>query len=157
MQKSTFLQLCIIALGLLIGAYFSNKAIVLHQQIEHGSPTLHTNMDHGLLEVGNDSIVPTILQLHLEKDKMSGWNLWIETQNFTFTPSNVNQAHLAGQGHAHLYINGQKYARLYSPHFHLPELIAAENEIRVTLNTNGHETMAIGGKAIEKIMQIGGK
>lgn len=151
---SSFFQLLIIAIGLLFGAYFSNKAFLLHQQSEHEIPIIHTTMDHGNMDVSRDSIIPEIVKLEITKDKMSGWNLLIRTKNFRFTPENVNQENKVGEGHAHLYINGQKYARVYSPSFHLPELIGTDHEIKVTLNANGHETLSIVDAPIEKVISL---
>lgn len=151
---TNFIQILIIIIGLYIGGRLSNRSNLLHEQLEHAIPVKHTSMDHGLLEVGDDHIVPSIDTLILEKDKMSGWNLLIETSNFRFTPENVNTPHQPGQGHAHVYINNEKYARIYAPVLHLPELIGDSNELRITLNANGHETLAINGKAIERIITI---
>lgn len=154
MKKSQVLQLGIIVTGLFIGIYFSKRNFVLHQKEEHGFSIVHNNMSHGLLNVSQDSIIPAITELELLKDPMSGWNLFIKTTNFKFAPKNVNQPHQAGKGHAHLYLNGRKYARVYSPYFHLPDLIGAKNELKVTLNANGHENLALNDRPIEKIIII---
>ena len=154
MKKSQFLQLLFISIGLLIGSYFSKRNFALHQEEAHGFSRTHKNMSHGLLDVSRDSIIPAIVKLELTKDPMSGWNLFIETTNFKFTPENVNQPHQSGTGHAHLYINGQKYARVYSPYFYLPDLVGGKNELRVTLNANGHENLALKEKPIEKTVII---
>jgi len=150
MKKGQILQVGIILVGLYIGAHFSKRNFALHEKEEHGFAAIHKSMDHGLLDVSQDSIVPKIEDLVLTKDAMSGWNLVIQTSNFRFTPENVNQAHRAGEGHAHLYINGQKFARVYSPFFHLPDLAGDQNELKVTLNANGHENLAIEDTPIEK-------
>ena len=152
MKKSQILQLGIIALGLIIGGYFSRRNFALHQKEEHGFSIVHSNMSHGILDVSQDSIVPAIIALELTKDPMSGWNLFIKTTNFEFAPKNVNQPHQVGKGHAHLYLNGRKYARVYSPYFHLPDFIGDKNELKVTLNANGHENLAIGNEPIEKVV-----
>lgn len=153
MKRSSIFQLFIITLGLIAGGYFSNRAFSLHQQSEHAVPMIH-NMDHGNLDVSQDAIIPEIVKLEITKDKMSGWNLLIHTKNFRFTPENVNQKNKAGEGHAHLYINGEKFARIYSPSFHIPKLIGTDHEIRITLNANGHETLAVGNVPIEKVISL---
>ncbi len=79
---------------------------------------------------------------------MKGWNLNIETTNFTFAPETVNQESSPNQGHAHLYINGEKITRIYSNWYHLPELPKGDNEIKITINTNLHEDLIYQGKVI---------
>lgn len=152
MKKNQFLQIGIIALGLLIGGYFSRRNFALHQLEEHGFSSVHSDMEHGLLDVSRDSVIPAIIALELKKDPMSGWNLFIQTTNFEFAPKQVNQPHEIGKGHAHLYLNGRKYARVYSPYFHLPDLIGDKNELKVTLNANGHENLAVGDRPIEQVV-----
>lgn len=154
MKKGQILQLGIILVGLFLGVHFSKRNIALHEKEAHGFSTIHKSMDHGLLDVSQDSIVPQIDELVVTKDAMSGWNLFIKTSNFRFTPQNVNQAHQVGEGHAHLYINGQKFARIYSPFFHLPDLAGDQNELKVTLNANGHENLAIKEIPIEKVVVV---
>lgn len=154
MKKRQLVQLGIIAIGLGIGIYFSKRNFALHQKEEHGFSIVHSKMDHGLLDVSQDSIIPAITELALTKDPMSGWNLFIKTTNFQFAPESVNQAHQAGKGHAHLYLNGRKYARVYSPYFHLPDLVGDNNELKVTLNANGHENLAIEDEPIEQIILL---
>ena len=36
-----------------------------------------------------------------------------------FAPENVNQADVDGQGHAHIYVDGEKVSRVYGERFHL--------------------------------------
>ena len=59
------------------------------------------------------------LKLHAEA---GGWNLQVLTQNFQFSPENVNTAHVEGEGHAHVYVDGNKIARIYGPWFHIGSL-----------------------------------
>ena len=134
MKKGQIIQAGIIALGIFIGIHFSKRNFALHQKEEHGFSIVQHNMNHGLLDISQDSIIPAITELILTKDSMSGWNLFIQTSNFQFTPEKVNQRHQSGTGHAHLYINGQKYARVYSPYFHLPDLIGVKNELKIVKN-----------------------
>lgn len=151
MNKESVLQLGIILLGLIGGVSFSKRAGMLHQQMEQEHIRTSTIMNHGILDVSQDSIIPEIKNLRVTEDKMNGWNILIDTKEFKFTPENVNQKHVPGEGHAHLYINGKKFARLYSPAFHIPNITEGIQEIKVTLNANGHETLAIDDEPIQKI------
>ena len=145
------IQLIVIVVGIPIGMFLSNRSQLMHEALEHPLAVQHTNMEHGLIDVSQESPIPQITDLIVHQDKMSGLNIRIETAHFIFTPENVNGPHRAGQGHAHLYINGEKFARLYGPNFHLPKIAAPIEDIRVTLNANGHETMAIHEQVIDRI------
>lgn len=103
---------------------------------------------HRTLEVPAGRPVPA-LDLVVTQDPVSGWNLQLQTENFRFAPENVNHSSLFNEGHAHLYVNGEKIARIYSNWYHLSELPPGRNEIRVTLNANGHEALTHKGVAIE--------
>ena len=149
-RKVKLLQLVVICIGIPLGMLLSNRSVEMHEVMEHTMAMQHTSMDHGVIDVSADEILPKITNLKVDVDKMSGYNISISTQNFQFTPARINTSHVPGQGHAHLYVNGEKFARLYAPDFHLPALTVPVEAIRVTLNANGHETMALGDELIER-------
>lgn len=154
MLKGNYLQLLVITIGLILGIFLSKRSIKLHEQAENAGIVKENNMDHGLLDVSGELYIPEIEDLIVTKDIMSGWNMIIKTKNFKFTPENVNEKYQPGEGHAHLYINGKKFARVYSPYFHIPELITKSNEVRITLNANGHQTLSLHESPIEKRVTI---
>ncbi len=96
---------------------------------------------------------PTI-KLDVIEDPKSGWNIRIATTNFRFTPEGVNGAKRDGEGHAHLYVDERKIARVYSEWFHLAIKEPGEHTIRATLNTNDHADYAIDGRVIEDSVTI---
>lgn len=150
MKWESIIQVSIILTGLFIGAHFSKISYQEHEKLGHADLKGHVAMNHGILDISQDSILPQIEKLTLIKDPMSGWNIHVAVNNFRFAPENASKEHRKGEGHAHLYINGNKVARLYSPWFHIPEFIKDKNEIKVTLNSNDHQTLAIGQEPIEK-------
>ena len=85
---------------------------------------------------------------------MSGWNLHIETENFSFSPENASLAHIDGEGHAHVYINGVKLGRFYGPWVHLDDLPEGEVTVEVTLNANDHRFLAVGDVALSQTLTI---
>lgn len=107
---------------------------------------------HKTVEVVDAERAPTV-SLTVTKDKMKGWNIFLVTTNFRFTPENVNKAHRDGEGHAHLYINKQK-TRIYSPWFHVMSLPKGNNTIRVTLNANNHAEYTVNGEVIEAMTVV---
>ncbi|WP_010393410.1 hypothetical protein [Paracoccus sp. TRP] len=83
----------------------------------------------------------------LEPDSVNGWNLFVQAQGFCFAPEHAGLAHRAGEGHAHLYLNGTKIARLYGPAHHLGSL-APGDQLRVELNANDHSPLTVGGQPL---------
>jgi hypothetical protein len=88
------------------------------------------------------------LDISVEPDPVSGWNLHILAGNFTFAPERAGLANVPGEGHAHIYVNGEKIARIYAPWFHLPALPEGDALVEVTLNGNDHSALAVDGKAL---------
>ena len=82
--------------------------------------------------------------------RWDGYNLALEVRNYRFTPENVGAVAVANEGHAHLYINGQKIARLYSPWRHLPRSLFHDgpNRLQVELNANDHSIWGVAGEPI---------
>ena len=81
---------------------------------------------------------PTI-EATLQKDPISGFNLQLVTSNFKFSPELAGLKHTNGMGHAHLFIDGHKTARIYNNWYHIKEIPHGSKELMVTLNSNGHK------------------
>lgn len=75
-------------------------------------------MSHAPIEVGHNQSMPCV-KITLYPDTLSGYNIHIETTNFTFAPTHVSTEHIMGEGHAHVYVNGTKVARAYTNWLHL--------------------------------------
>jgi hypothetical protein len=78
------------------------------------------------------------LDLTVEADAKKGFNLLTQIEGFTFTPENASSDHVAGEGHAHIYVDGEKIARLYTADYYLGDLAEGPHDIMVELNTNDH-------------------
>ena len=121
---------------------------------DHGAIETSSHDHSAFLEIPSDQAAPTITaQLH--DDGPGSWNLHVITTNFTFAPQNVNGAHVPGEGHAHIYIDGVKLARIYGPWFHLSDVPENAKELRVTLNANSHETLSFNNAPIEARVSLG--
>ena len=83
-------------------------------------------------------------------------NIQIETVNFVFSPTNAGGKHVEGEGHAHLYINGKKEARLYGSWFHLSSklLKKGKNKVTISLHANSHEQLTVNGKPLKKTFNL---
>jgi hypothetical protein len=100
-----------------------------------------------MMDVTGEELAPT-LAISVTEDRLSGWNVRLRTENFTFAPNSVGLPHEPGEGHAHLYINDQKADRLYGNYAHIGPFPPGEYTIRVTLTTNSHAVYAIDGEEI---------
>lgn len=129
---------------------------------DHGDPAQHSGMDHGAMGHGDmdhaqmhdtpmevDAASAPKLDIDVIKDPMAGYNLHVMTEGFTFSPTHASLAHVAGEGHAHVYVNGDKLGRLYGAWMHLDALPSGDVEISVTLNTNDHRPLSVDGTLIK--------
>jgi len=106
---------------------------------------------HDLRELPGDVEAPTI-QLALYRDEKSGFNLHIQVEHYELEPPELagSKAPAVVQGHAHLFINGKKFSRVYSPYLHIPAdaLLEGINGMTVTLNDHRHSVWTKDKKQI---------
>ena len=122
--------------------------------MDHSAQATEGGGDHDHSELVTAEGDEPTLMLHVMADPVSGWNLQMMTENFTFAPASSGATHVEGEGHAHIYANGVKIARAYGPWFHIANLPEGEVEISVTLNANDHRTIAVAGVPVEKTVVI---
>ena len=116
----------------------------------------HSHESRTPLQLANESEVPT-LQAQLKIDSVSGFNLHLNTSNFQFAPELSGLEHVNGKGHAHLYIDEQKIARLYSPWFHISKIPKGAKQIKVTLNSNDHRPFVFKNSIISSVIKLDSK
>ena len=140
---------------------FLNAADMKHGEMKH-SETTHANISgtknreehgHQAIDVANWPATPS-LTLTAYKDLVSGWNLHIVPKHFKFAPNNVNTPSRPGEGHAHLYINGEKMTRLYAQWYYLNNLAPGKHTITISLNANDHGPLEINGEPIETTIEL---
>lgn len=137
--------------GLLLAILLTAYTFSAWQQYEERDTVAATHA--GVTEISDTAAVP-MLDLELLPDELTGWNLHVEAQNFRFAPRQFGQPYQPGEGHAHLYINGKKRARIYSPWFHLESLPVGRHILRVTLNANNHDMLTHQGNVIADTVQV---
>lgn len=154
--------LAIFAIGLGLGggigflvAASNSVSLTGHDHNAHGHAATIEGMEHHnhdeMVEMAFDN-APS-LSVEVTEDPLSGWNLHVLTEAFQFTPKNAGATHVVNEGHAHVYVDGIKIARLYGNWMHIAALPDAA-EISVTLNTNDHRTYSVDGKAISAAVVI---
>lgn len=123
----------------------------------HGASIDHASMDHAMMHdtpVDVPAEDAPKLSIMVMPDPMAGYNLHVMTDNFSFSPERASLANVTGEGHAHVYINGEKLGRLYGAWMHLDALPKGEVEVKVTLNTNDHRPLAVSGTAVSAVQII---
>jgi len=151
----TSLFLLLFASGFYIGkeSLGTPSAVVADREHTTLQETTNTHHHEGTYQVPDDVPAPTV-KLFVEKDSKAGYNLHIETTNFKFTPENANKENVMGEGHAHIFINGEKLGRLYGNWYHLKTLPEGSTEITVNLTANGHESYSVGDKEVEDTVTV---
>ncbi len=98
---------------------------------------------------------PTVA-VDVAQDERSGFDVRLTTEGFAFTPELASTPDTEpGQGHAHLYLDGEKVARLYGDWYHLDvDLAPGVHELRVELNANDHAPYEVDGEPIEAVATV---
>ena len=112
-----------------------------------------SNHTHTGFEIPEGEAVPTV-ELTATEDPVSGWNLQLVTTDFSFAPQRAGREVVLGEGHAHLYVDGDKRDRLYGSWYHLADLLPGRHTIGVTLNSNDHSVYQTRGRNIEDTVTI---
>ena len=117
--------------------------------------TLETFAHHPGHKIEANKPYPSV-NLEIYEDNMDGYNLFIKLENFILTPMDVGKKNKSNSGHIHLYVNDIKIGRVYSNWFHIPSRYfnLKENIIRITLNSNLHDSFAINGNPIESEIKV---
>ena len=130
-----------------------------HGKKKHGRHTRKPGvggMKHSAKIIPADYKNPPSVKIRLERDAhiKAALNLFLDLKNFRFAPEEVNKSSRINEGHAHLYLNGEKLTRLYSASYFMDKLPKGNFEIRVTLNTNTHEDLIYKGKLVQDSVVI---
>ena len=110
--------------------------------------------DHGAHSHGAaDSIAwegeAPALAVEVVEDPKSGFNAFVTVDGLTLSADNVGGPNVDGEGHLHIYANGQKLGRLYGTATHIPALPEGDVEITVGAFSNDHSPYVIDGEPVE--------
>ena len=102
-----------------------------------------------LMREAPSDVQPTVA-LRVKADPAGGWTVRVPTTSFRWAGDDVNTPADAGQGHAHLYVEGKKVARLYGEWAFIPATAGkAGDTLAVVLYADDHSAWAVDGKAVE--------
>ncbi len=111
-------------------------------------------MRHGLAHGVEASPPPSITIKEPVPVAADGFTVEIDLEDFEFVVTEDDAAHVPGQGHAHVYLNGLKLGRLYDNSFELGSLSAGAYSLRIGLNTNDHRPYVSGGVPVESVFNF---
>ncbi|NGO78467.1 hypothetical protein G6045_22825 [Streptomyces sp. YC504] len=96
------------------------------------------------------------VELAVRPDSVDGWNVRLSVHAFRFTPDSVGGGALPGRGHAHLYLDDRKIARVYGEWYHLPASAVPKGAHTLTarLYADDHTVWAVDGKPVESTAEL---
>ncbi len=122
-----------------------------HDQSNSISKEIDNHMNHDAYET---SFHDMSVEMKITQDMMTGVNIQFLTSSFVFAPENVNKVNKDGEGHAHLYIDDNKWGRIYGEYVHIGTLSTGKHSFKVTLNTNKHDDYTHHGEVISDLVEF---
>lgn len=117
---------------------------------EHEDHDDHEGHDHSVTyEYEDHMTLPDVVINSLSKDESGVWSMKVQYANFTITEQAVDSANVPGEGHAHIYVNGEKISRLFDTEFTFGQDLATGDVVTVDLRTNDHQSYTHDGVPIE--------
>ena len=106
-------------------------------------------------KIDADKPYPSI-NLKVIKDKIDGYNIFIDLKNFNLNPSEIGGENISNSGYLQLFINDIRITRIYSDWVHVPQRFfnLKENFIKITIHSYLHDQFNIKGKPIEHIVKV---
>ena len=149
------LCLCVILASVLVVRIEGERAARLPYTI--GTPvTPASEMPAGMVmktfDIPADEAVPTVA-FDITRDSMGGYDVHVTTTNFTFAPQDLGGAPVAGEGHAHLYIDDTLIVML-GDWYHIDALSPGTHTIRVGLFNNDHSAYSVNGVLVQAQKEI---
>ena len=99
-----------------------------------------------------ESEVPINVNLMTEVGDDGGVNVHIMTDGWTWSTGGAS--YVPGEGHAHIYVDGELLRMVYEPVNHLSGLAPGERHIKVALSANNHADLIHNGEPIEATAMV---
>ncbi|MEV0175934.1 hypothetical protein AB0I00_33100 [Streptomyces sp. NPDC050803] len=102
--------------------------------------------DEGAPEIG----------IEVQPEADDSWDVTLTVRNFRFSPPGAKSEAVAGQGLAHLYLNGRLITRLRTPEYRLPAELVPRGTHHVTarLYADDGTVWAVDGEPVESTADI---
>ena len=124
------------------------------EEAEHGDDAKHSDgdgHDHHHDEVLNvpDSMEIPNVEITATADDLGGHIIQVELESFEISAKNASTDPVDGQGHMHLYIDGERVKRFYNTTLYVDGLSEGEHAIEVELSANNHAAYAVDNQPIK--------
>ena len=100
-----------------------------------------------------DGASDPIVTLTVSGDATEGWLIRADVEGFTLTEFDATEA-APGEGHLHLFIDGQLVSMMYESEYLLEDLTPGDHQIMVTLSTNDHLEYLINGEPVMAVQTV---
>lgn len=94
------------------------------------------------VEIAGYESIPEIT-MDMSQDEDGKYVVTIDTDNFTWAEEGTIASTDLAQGHAHIYIDGEKLSATYAPEYELPEMEAGVYEVSVSLVSADHRELLL--------------
>ncbi|MBC2903339.1 hypothetical protein [Streptomyces cupreus] len=94
--------------------------------------------------------------IEVQPNSSDSWDVRLTVRDFRFSPAGTKEKPVAGQGLAHLYLDGRLIARLRTPEYRLPAELVPRGTHHVTarLYADDGTVWAVDGEPIESTADI---
>lgn len=144
--------LFLLALTVAVAGCGSSDGAVTTTHAHAADDPAHTHSNMEPVEAIGDP-APTVT-VTVTPDPISGFNVHADVEHLVWAPEKAGLDHVDGEGHAHVYVDGEKVARIYGEWYHLTGLAPGTHEVTVSLNANSHAPYAVGGVQIADSVTI---
>ena len=104
------------------------------------------------VEVGVGTTAPEVI-MDITGDPKAGQNVQTTVLNMTIEPEKSGTDHVPGEGHMHVYVNGEFVAEAYNDWLHLA-LEPGDQTVTVELSANDHRPYTVNGVAIVAVARL---
>ena len=134
---------------------FRSITLLFDDGTEHAVRVMRDNMGEGMGEMRHGLAhgvqvdpSPTLTLIPPKTVSAEGFDIAINVENFNLILVGDTAAHVANEGHGHIYLNGLKLGRLYEETFSIGALASGAYTLTVALNTNDHRPYVFDNEAI---------
>lgn len=110
-----------------------------------GKGMMHHDMSQGVEEIP----APGLTLASPPSVGAAGFEISLNSENFTFVRAADDAQHVPNEGHAHVYLNGLKLGRLYDEEYRIGALTSGDYVLRIALNTHDHRPYLANGAPVE--------
>lgn len=121
----------------------------------HSDKEGHSHGDLEPYEFASHDAVPSVAIQSVKENKDGEWVLGVNFENLEIREDKVDQENVPGEGHAHVYVNGEKVSRLFAEEYTFEDPLKGGDVVSVEINTNDHRPYTHDGVAIDDEFTVG--